>query len=106
MPSNSACFNSQPPEGGWYSDDGAPIEVVAFQLTAARRRLGDRNRAASQVQVFQLTAARRRLDLIKFATGFFVLFQLTAARRRLGEAGRRFRFRSTVSTHSRPKAAG
>ena len=61
MPSNSACFNSQPPEGGWYSDDGAPIEVVAFQLTAARRRLGDRNRAASQVQVFQLTAARRRL---------------------------------------------
>ena len=87
MPSNSACFNSQPPEGGWYSDDGAPIEVVAFQLTAARRRLGDRNRAASQVQVFQLTAARRRLATGNARDWTTEKFQLTAARRRLGLKG-------------------
>ena len=86
MPSNSACFNSQPPEGGWYSDDGAPIEVVAFQLTAARRRLGDRNRAASQVQVFQLTAARRRLEIGNSLLTLHLRFQLTAARRRLDTA--------------------
>ena len=33
-------------------------------------------------------------------------FQLTAARRRLERAGRAAAARKTVSTHSRPKAAG
>ena len=106
MPSNSACFNSQPPEGGWYSDDGAPIEVVAFQLTAARRRLGDRNRAASQVQVFQLTAARRRLVFLK---RFFAVILKVSTHSRPKAAGADIApdiVTAVVSTHSRPKAAG
>ena len=45
-------------------------------------------------------------DLIKFATGFFVLFQLTAARRRLALHPVYSALFQTVSTHSRPKAAG
>ena len=33
-------FNSQPPEGGWVDTEAASIGPEAFQLTAARRRLG------------------------------------------------------------------
>ena len=76
-------FNSQPPEGGWMSAIKESGQTVLFQLTAARRRLGDRNRAASQVQVFQLTAARRRLGPLPRISAPLWLFQLTAARRRL-----------------------
>ena len=33
-------FNSQPPEGGWLLNHGVAVVGGAFQLTAARRRLG------------------------------------------------------------------
>ena len=36
-------FNSQPPEGGWGVADVTRIRRVQFQLTAARRRLGNPN---------------------------------------------------------------
>ena len=35
----AACFNSQPPEGGWDNKPVALGEYNEFQLTAARRRL-------------------------------------------------------------------
>ena len=35
------CFNSQPPEGGWLQLRACHTPRVMFQLTAARRRLGD-----------------------------------------------------------------
>ena len=59
-------------------------DVLAFQLTAARRRLVTQLAALLNRNQFQLTAARRRLvasDSYKLAAG-------------------------RVSTHSRPKAAG
>ena len=34
-----ACFNSQPPEGGWTCIPPANLAPWPFQLTAARRRL-------------------------------------------------------------------
>ena len=78
-------FNTQPPEGGWF----APVSPFSprsplFQHTAARRRLGEGIPSASNSGAFQHTAARRRLGL-------------NPNRKQAVE---------TVSTHSRPKAAG
>ena len=121
-------FNSQPPEGGWSLATAFWLLFKSFQLTAARRRLGDVGGAIAAASVFQLTAARRRLVTsngttvtgrqfqltaarrrlvltasIRFA---FCWFQLTAARRRLAALPRHETTRHIVSTHSRPKAAG
>ena len=77
-------FNSQPPEGGWFCINFVNTSSGTFQLTAARRRLGNtvllqfmgkqvsthsRPKAAglreavreAKRETFQLTAARRRL---------------------------------------------
>ena len=82
--SNQICFNTQPPEGGWFLSTEFSVTVMQFQHTAARRRL---------VGIF-----------LKLLT--VVVFQHTAARRRLGPLHNTPRFATTVSTHSRPKAAG
>ena len=58
-----ACFNSQPPEGGWIRIDKFMAFQILFQLTAARRRLGDDFNGQIGINRFQLTAARRRLGL-------------------------------------------
>ena len=75
-------FNTQPPEGGW-SKIASTSSNTMFQHTAARRRLGDILHMFKSCVRFQHTAARRRL-LIRPVQRVF----------------------STVSTHSRPKAAG
>ena len=55
---------------------------------------------------FQLTAARRRLGF-QVATNYAgSMFQLTAARRRLESCHPTLGNTQSVSTHSRPKAAG
>ncbi len=54
-----------------------------FQLTAARRRLGNIQNARWSLITFQLTAARRRLVLLIVVMASLKAFQLTAARRRL-----------------------
>ena len=54
-----------------------------FQLTAARRRLGNEQQQYIVDRMFQLTAARRRLGLMPPPLQSGGLFQLTAARRRL-----------------------
>ena len=78
------CFNTQPPEGGWWKKYWGSRRVIAFQHTAARRRLAAHLRTFPAPWRFQHTAARRRL------VGVFV-----------GVEGV-----GLVSTHSRPKAAG
>ena len=55
---------------------------------------------------FQLTAARRRLAMITPLRCPHCPFQLTAARRRLVWPPNSFCLAMSVSTHSRPKAAG
>ena len=82
------------------------ISDLMFQLTAARRRLGVIKSAASATQQFQLTAARRRLENGLLAPVYDGVFQLTAARRRLAAKYDLPKPDFTVSTHSRPKAAG
>ncbi len=56
--------------------------------------------------MFQLTAARRRLGFIAGGLKMSSTFQLTAARRRLVRTRTCIDKIDTVSTHSRPKAAG
>ena len=56
--------------------------------------------------MFQHTAARRRLEILHAAHNLNSRFQHTAARRRLGFALMSVATSSSVSTHSRPKAAG
>ena len=63
QPLNS--FNTQPPEGGWVIIILGIIEAVAFQHTAARRRLVRRPKENRPKAAFQHTAARRRLGLTK-----------------------------------------
>ena len=98
-----------------------------FQHTAARRRLAQKLRRLKSDFKFQHTAARRRLASNSSRLLLAGLFQHTAARRRLdgfhGASFRQARFntqppeggwifgrfplrRYSVSTHSRPKAAG
>ena len=123
-----ACFNSQPPEGGWWPKSAPRHLVWQFQLTAARRRLASELSAITTKSPFQLTAARRRLAAAPIRLRAPLRFQLTAARRRLAcslasaRAAQRFQLTAArrrlvisfglpwrvkhVSTHSRPKAAG
>ena len=99
-----------------------------FQHTAARRRLGCDAIHSIKCVLFQHTAARRRLDTkVAAPRPLNLMFQHTAARRRLGFFNnliyRFFSFNTqppeggwvaigscrkenSVSTHSRPKAAG
>ena len=121
-------FNTQPPEGGWTSSNLPSASSLKFQHTAARRRLGHTATADLCSGLFQHTAARRRLVMIWLRIGLLRRFQHTAARRRL-DAGQHSRLAyaqfqhtaarrrlvhhlktlfmtDTVSTHSRPKAAG
>ena len=78
------CFNTQPPEGGWFvaGEDALEGDDVSthsrpkaagsvsdsfiflgpkFQHTAARRRLDKAGKEAERLAKFQHTAARRRL---------------------------------------------
>ena len=56
--------------------------------------------------MFQHTAARRRLEVAAAKNQVAKWFQHTAARRRLVNYGDQTDQNPTVSTHSRPKAAG
>ena len=84
---------------------GCSHPVLAFQHTAARRRLRALGLPIPLTKWFQHTAARRRLQTVY--AGFFNLdlFQHTAARRRLLLAWITMPSVLAVSTHSRPKAA-
>ena len=100
-------FNSQPPEGGWWRYKPQSPDRSAFQLTAARRRLGLVSVAAGRGKSFNSqppeggwVAADGCGQVYSYA------FQLTAARRRLDISLYAFLLVGGVSTHSRPKAAG
>ena len=56
------CFNTQPPEGGWLKGGYYAFNLLKFQHTAARRRLGCAEITRPQIHRFQHTAARRRLE--------------------------------------------
>ena len=101
------CFNTQPPEGGWFVMSIKSLCFTMFQHTAARRRLvSKRRKPRGKSYMFQHTAARRRLDPPPTICYLPKLFQHTAARRRLVRSQCSCYYLDKVSTHSRPKAAG
>ena len=143
------CFNTQPPEGGWYGTPRLISGNLLFQHTAARRRLAYMNTMPKMHTCFNTQPPEGgwvvKVQTVVEVQGFntqppeggwlvsvcvifgIIVFQHTAARRRLGqyivmrffvrcfntqppEGGwvrcHPFQGRDTVSTHSRPKAAG
>ena len=98
------CFNSQPPEGGWRVSfccrisarvsthsrpkaAGQPAcrlnRASAFQLTAARRRLGDAVQSILVCRAVSTHSRPKAAGKLKVNCLTFPSFQLTAARRRL-----------------------
>ena len=102
---NGISFNTQPPEGGCLCHEKKNKKILAFQHTAARRRLLMRSTVYADKQKFQHTAARRRL-LARDKSGKLAEDVSTHSR---PKAAARYleilRPNSGVSTHSRPKAA-
>ena len=80
----SRCFNTQPPEGGWYE---------LYQLSKIHR-VSTHSHPKAAGNDTQIRKAKPQM------------FQHTAARRRLGARVFIAFGRLMVSTHSRPKAAG
>ena len=78
------CFNTQPPEGGWFNSKSKPFKTNCFNTQPPEGGWQGRLVINAFYTLFQHTAARRRLVWLVFAKAF----------------------KGTVSTHSRPKAAG
>ena len=99
------CFNTQPPEGGWLTQNW--ISKSKCVSTHSRpKAAGLICISCKPVSLFQHTAARRRLVVEDWENIKSGLFQHTAARRRLASRRRNPQGFIFVSTHSRPKAAG
>ena len=99
-------FNTQPPEGGWASNRKVSDDCLWFQHTAARRRLGRLPKRLLKSTKFQHTAARRRLVDVNLRS----LIGEHSFNTQPPEGGWSSKLDTpqptTVSTHSRPKAAG
>ena len=99
------CFNTQPPEGGWNYKIFATLSELMFQHTAARRRLGPSITSCRHYTRFNTQPPEggwqawqtpvciiRRFNTQPPEGGWTVFCFFNNAK--------------TVSTHSRPKAAG
>ena len=83
-----------------------PQQLSLVSTHSRPKAAGHADRQHVQKLLFQHTAARRRLGFVTY-TGYSVgLFQHTAARRRLDKIPSSAFSATSVSTHSRPKAAG
>ena len=81
-------------------------DVVGFQHTAARRRLGRRLGHGVGRDMFQHTAARRRLDEQSGMDDLPAFVSTHSRPKAAGNQARHHHQAHQVSTHSRPKAAG
>ena len=107
LPPATSCFNTQPPEGGWFYNVGhsKPRERVSThsrpKAAGGIQGAGCRHRRCFNTQPPEGGWANPRSSVSESA-----LFQHTAARRRLGFGSFSSNVAEAVSTHSRPKAAG
>ena len=99
-------FNTQPPEGGWVITALLSTPSLAFQHTAARRRLAVWDGSFKKAWTFQHTAARRRLDPALTRTFYYYCFNTQPPEGGWCSGLIRGLMYKSVSTHSRPKAAG
>ena len=100
------CFNTQPPEGGWY---GSWLWQCLARLVSTHSRpkaAGLHDWALITHQMFQHTAARRRLGRNRDSGIRPIGFNTQPPEGGWSRARRRGCFWLSVSTHSRPKAAG
>ena len=79
---------------------------AVFQHTAARRRLGPNRQSHCDDVEFQHTAARRRLDRYNMLSSYFDCFNTQPPEGGWPYKAKQPETVATVSTHSRPKAAG
>ena len=100
------CFNTQPPEGGWWWRRIWQCRILRFQHTAARRRLGDDKKGDKKKGGFQHTAARRRLVTQSAAPNHNRSFNTQPPEGGWLDCCAVDALGQSVSTHSRPKAAG
>ena len=99
-------FNTQPPEGGWFTVADLVTRFVVSTHSrpkAAGPTVAERETAKMGFNT-QPPEGGWSFDWIFKPANF--LFQHTAARRRLDFEGNKYTGKGNVSTHSRPKAAG
>ena len=99
------CFNSQPPEGGWFMFDYSEVPQGVFQLTAARRRLGECGAAAENHRVSTHSRPKAAGCWQAGAHQAHHRFNSQPPEGGWGR-GQCGLAHAGVSTHSRPKAAG
>ena len=98
-------FNSQPPEGGWVTTSTDKFASIGFQLTAARRRLGNRPRLYSAIADFN--SQPREGGWMHHQTQTPQLAHFNSQPREGGWLSvRGAKALAKISTHSRAKAAG
>ena len=101
------CFNTQPPEGGWFQVASTLRVSTMFQHTAARRRLDYPN---ATLAILETVSTHSRPKAA--GSGVSFLYQDTLCfNTQPPEGGWIFQTKvpsnfQNVSTHSRPKAAG
>ena len=102
----TVCFNTQPPEGGWFPFAFKRVTKVLFQHTAARRRLVvEADLAVQDIKVS--THSRPKAAGTKWQEMIKPLTVSTHSRpKAAGHRGFYLAAIKRVSTHSRPKAAG
>ena len=100
------CFNTQPPEGGWWEFKDVGNNIYMFQHAAARRRLVLDVGASNYVTMFQHAAARRRLETACVIPDDIYSVSTRSRPKAAGFAPDNTFSEYGVSTRSRPKAAG
>ena len=101
-----ACFNSQPPEGGWDKRGVRERRERWFQLTAARRRLARRLPPPPPPKGFNSQPPEGGWDKLPVWLQLSFCFNSQPPEGGWVHTAEREREREAVSTHSRPKAAG
>ena len=101
-----ACFNTQPPEGGWYRWYRATSGIACFNTQPPEGGWQIGFNLRFHITRFNTQPPEGGWTSLPSLPSLKKPFQHTAARRRLGVAMAKILIPFGVSTHSRPKAAG
>ena len=104
--STSSCFNTQPPEGGWFITKISSVSFGWFQHTAARRRLGQQVHRKGSCHGFNTQSPEGGWKCSRIRNETFECFNTQPPEGGWDLFANLLSQVLTVSTHSRPKAAG
>ena len=102
----AACFNTQPPEGGWVDYLGQLSADDLFQHTAARRRLATGTTTAPCAAAVSTHSRPKAAGTSTVKTASNGNVSTHSRPKAAGPGLISISSGKTVSTHSRPKAAG